>query len=146
MNEMSCSYYFSKHFYLILQSPRAKSFISTFCRYKVDIQKMKIRGNHKTCVALLLDLRLLERVADAGPHQSKLRDVLAVPPVPATGRRPRGLPQSHQIHLGNRYSRYARYTDTSIILDSGYSRYADTAVCNPSDLQCDIVSGCNTGH
>ena len=87
---------------------------------------MKIRGNHKTCVALLLDLRLLERVADAGPHQSQLRNVLAVPPVPATRRRPRGLPQSHQIHLDNRYNRYARYT----------------VVCNPSDPQCDIMSDC----
>ena len=111
---------------------------------------MKIRGNHKTCVALLLDLRLLERVADAGPHQSQLRNVLAVPPVPATGRRPRGLPQSHQIHLGNRYGKCAKFTDSSRILDSGCSRYADTVVvvCNLSELQCDTVSGCNTatGH
>ena len=75
---------------------------------------------------LLLDkLRLLE-VVEPGPHESQPRDVLAVPPVPATGRRPRRLPQSHQIHLDNRYSRYSRYT----------------VGCNPSDLQCDIMSGC----
>ena len=32
--------------------------------------------------------------------------------------------------------------DIQIHLDNRCSRYADTVVCNPSDLQCDIMSDC----